>query len=40
MAEDRHDAIEELLPAYALNALDPEERALVEAALEREPRYQ
>ena len=40
MAEGARDAIEELLPAYALNALEPEERDLVERALEREPRYQ
>ena len=40
MAAGPHDPIEELLPAYALNALDAEERQLVERALEREPRYQ
>ena len=40
MAEGPQDPIEELLPAYALNALEPEERDLVERALEREPRYQ
>lgn len=40
MAEGFADQIEELLPAYALNALDDRERDLVERALEREPRYQ
>ncbi len=33
------DAIEELLPGYALNALDEQDALMVEAALEREPRY-
>lgn len=33
------DAVEELLPAYALNALDGEDASTVEHALEREPRY-
>jgi hypothetical protein len=33
------DTVEELLPAYALDALGPEERLLVERALEYEPRY-
>ena len=33
------DAIEELLPAYALNALNKEDALRVEAALDREPRY-
>ena len=33
------DAIEALLPAYALNALDEEDRAMVEGALAQEPRY-
>jgi anti-sigma-K factor RskA len=40
MAERSEDSIEELLPGYALNALSPEDHALVERALEREPRYQ
>ena len=40
MAAEPQDPIEELLPAYALNALDAEERQLVERALEREPRYE
>jgi anti-sigma-K factor RskA len=40
MAERPQDPIEDLLPAYALNALDAEERELVDRALEREPRYQ
>ena len=40
MAQEPQDNIEELLPGYALNALEPEEQALVERALEREPRYQ
>lgn len=39
MAGRSEDSIEELLPGYALNALDPEERELVERALEREPYY-
>ncbi len=39
MTEEPLDAIEELLPAYALNALDDNDRARVERALEREPRY-
>ena len=34
------DTIEELLPGYALNALDSDDRVRVERALEREPRYQ
>ena len=34
----RHE-IEELLPAYALNALDTDERNLVERALDASPRY-
>ncbi len=33
------DAIEELLPAYALNALSEEDTLSVEAALDRNPRY-
>ena len=33
------DEIEELLPAYALNALSEEETLRVEAALDRDPRY-
>ena len=33
------DSIEELLPAYALNALDADERKLVESALAGSPRY-
>ena len=33
------DAIEELLPAYALNALSEEDALRVEDALDREPRY-
>ena len=33
------DRIEELLPAYALNALDADERKLVESALAASPRY-
>lgn len=40
MAERTGDPIEEMLPAYALNALDERERDVVERALEREPRYQ
>ena len=40
MAERPQDPIEVLLPAYALNALDVEERDLVDRALEREPRYE
>jgi hypothetical protein len=39
MAEGFADRIEELLPAYALNALDERERLLVERALESDPRY-
>ena len=39
MAEETQDLIEQLLPAYALNALEPEEFTLVEQALAREPRY-
>ena len=39
MAGRSEDPIEELLPGYALNALEPEERERVERALEREPRY-
>lgn len=39
MAGERPDAIETLLPAYALNALDAEDRDLVERALASEPRY-
>ena len=39
MAGRPEDPIEELLPGYALNALEPEERERVERALEREPRY-
>ena len=38
MADRPEDPIEELLPAYALNALEPEERERVETALERDPR--
>ena len=34
------DEIAELLPAYALGALDAEDALVVERALEREPRYQ
>ena len=33
------DPIEELLPAYALNALDPQEQERVERALEQDERY-
>ena len=33
------DSVEELLPAYALNALDADERSLVERALADSPRY-
>ena len=33
------DPIEELLPAYALNALDEDDRAAVERALDESPRY-
>jgi anti-sigma-K factor RskA len=40
MAERPEDSVEELLPGYALNALTPDEAAMVERALEREPRYQ
>lgn len=39
MADGPKDPIEELLPAYALNALGEDEQALVEGALERDPRY-
>lgn len=39
MAGSPDDPIEELLPGYALNALEPEERQRVERALERESRY-
>jgi anti-sigma-K factor RskA len=39
MAEEPQDPIEDLLPGYALNALEPDEYDRVEAALEREPRY-
>lgn len=39
MDHEPQDAIEEMLAAYALNALDEDERAVVERALEREPRY-
>ena len=38
MSQGPQDSIEELLPAYALNALDEDERALVERALEQQPR--
>ena len=39
MVQGPHDPIEELLPAYALNALDADERSLVERALADSPRY-
>ena len=39
MTEGFVDPIEELLPAYALNALGEWERALVDRALEEDPRY-
>ena len=39
MADGPKDPIEELLPAYALNALEEDERELVEGALERDSRY-
>ncbi len=38
-AMDPADDIAGLLPAYALNALDPEDALVVERALERDPRY-
>ncbi len=40
MEREPSDPIEALLPGYALNALDPDDRLRVERALEREPRYQ
>ncbi len=39
MVQGPGDSIEELLPAYALNALDADERTLVERALADSPRY-
>ena len=39
MAQGPSHSIEELLPAYALNALDEDERDLVERALAESPRY-
>ena len=39
MPDERIDAIEALLPSYALNALDEEETLIVERALAEEPRY-
>ena len=39
MVQGPGDSIEELLPAYALNALDADERELVERALADSPRY-
>ena len=39
MVQGPGESIEELLPAYALNALDADERSLVERALAESPRY-
>ncbi|MEX2599239.1 MAG: anti-sigma factor [Dehalococcoidia bacterium] len=39
MSGEPLDAIEALLPAYALSALEEEDRDLVERALEHDPRY-
>ena len=39
MPDEPIDAIEALLPSYALNALDEEETLIVERALAEEPRY-
>lgn len=39
MVQGPGESIEELLPAYALNALDADERSLVERALADSPRY-
>ena len=39
MTGEPFDALEALLPAYALNALEDEDRELVERAMEQNPRY-